>query len=120
MIDYSKLTNAELDALVATSVMGWHVFCMGPCEWEYDTADGKWAHVLAFSPSDGDSPEDLILVLRKVLADGCQVCVKIIGGKYAVRVARGGDPWKLSESDTPALPRALCLAVNAAYEVKHD
>ena len=121
-MDYSKLTDAELDDLVATRVMGWH---RGPNP-NYPPsmdlpvwldANGEIAHSRYFFPVE--CADDMLLVLPKVLADGYRIIMETpecLDGLYRVGVRLiDGNIWFANAS---TLPRALCEAVVAAYEVK--
>ncbi len=117
MTDIDQMSGAELDALAATSVMGWHENEFGI----WMDANERISHLHHFGPCSESTNLGYAanIVLLKALGDGCVVQVSGDRGKYEATVYRG-MPVYVSYGNAPTLTLALVRAICKAYEVKHD
>jgi hypothetical protein len=108
-VNYAEMTNAELDDMMATRVMGW------------TPHGGDWRHPDGIVYTSGDwqpstMDEPMVDVLFKVLRDGYSPRFFQSSDKrfFWVRVYRNEEV--ICEAGALTLPRALCEAIAAAYE----
>ncbi len=123
MTDIDTMSGAELDALAATSVMGWQT--EGPFAPDWQTADGHLRAIRdSWSPSGGNNLSVAASdVLLKALGDGYIIGMRQIPDgmgdismHYRVSI-RKGEIWFSSAPTLPlALVRAICKAKSQSGE----
>ena len=113
-----EMSGAALDALAATSVMGWH------SEKDYWTDGGKWAIASKFNwkPSSGKKLSAAASdVLLKALGDGWIIGIHgpiPLADFYRVSIRHEGGNIIIGRGTT--LPLALVRVICKAKEVKHE
>lgn len=118
MTDYSKLTDAELDVLIAERVMGW-VLETDDEHWPLRWYSGTGKHesdLVLWTPSTNEL--DILEVLRKALGDGYGILIRMEDDLYRIGVYKY-SPFEIENATASTPTRALCEAILAAYEVKH-
>jgi hypothetical protein len=124
-MNIDELSGAELDALAATSVMGWHRQGAeeGGDAW-YDAEGHLQVHTMDFGPSEIDCFSDTETVLLKALGDGMQVELEQLASGETPFIATVSRPvgiraWEFGEySFGTTLPLALVRAICKAYEAE--
>ena len=116
MLDIAKMEGEALDQLVAEKVMGWS--CLE--SYWLNASGAEIASRFNWHPSAGKKLSAAASdVLLKALADGYRIIMETpecLDGLYRVGVRLiDGNIWFANAS---TLPRALCEAVVAAYEMK--
>jgi hypothetical protein len=108
-MNYAEMTNAELDDLMATRVMGWG---KAGDKWIYPNQE---FYIFSDEWQPSTMEESMVDVLLKVLADGVTLELGHDGSAYWVYSDRRSSENR-DLGQAPTLPRAMCEAIAAAYE----